>query len=232
MQIITPHEIERTAWQGLLESPSESAKGGVFRSVPPRATVTLGEPVVWRAEALANATGKTWSPPADARAYALVRLAFTLHPIPNSSAVFQAATLHAYLRPLQGVSKVIAHDVHPLRETATTNRTTKFALKPDFKFGVVDVGVEAGVEIEHHNVMPVIQAFGLGESHPYWEFEQHAEKPLLGCQSVYLVVAAPHEAHGARLTVELVARVGGASGWAARLTTPSTANAHLSWVIE
>ncbi|HLF25838.1 MAG TPA: hypothetical protein VJG32_05840 [Anaerolineae bacterium] len=106
------------------------------------------------------------------------------------------------------------------------------ALKPDLKIvEAVKVSLgEAGVEIEHHNVFPVIQCYGLGESNPYWQFARHASFPLIGCQSVYAVLAAPREVGGVRLSLELVASLDTRLG-PFRVGLPDAAHAHLSRII-
>jgi len=201
MRIVTPTEIERVAWAGYLEP-----LGQTFRIADlPR--LTLGEPTIWPPEALESETGKKWSPPASDRRYALLRLACTLHKPDDPRTRYTEATLAADLHPLQGAGSVIAHDLYPQRVTATSSSKSVLALKPDFQF--YDVGLslgEVGVEIEHHNAFPVIQAFGLGESRPYWQFARHEASPLLGCQSVYVVLAAPKDS-GVRLEIELTVRM-------------------------
>lgn len=229
MAIVTPNEIEQAAWEGNLEQLGET-----FRGVGAHPRATIGEPAVWNAAALENETGKKWALPADARAYALVRLAFTLHVPENDRAQYREATLNAYLRPVRGVGTVVAHDLFPQRETAATTGKSKIALKPNFKFveAIQFSPGEAGVEIDHHNVFPVIQAYGLGESNPYWKFENHSANPLVGCQSVYLVLAAPSDAAGVRLSIELTATVELRLGGLLRVRTPEEVRQNLTRVIK
>ena len=103
---------------------------------------------------------------------------------------------------------------------------------PELKFvNLVDVKLlEVGAEIEYPQVTPVIQGYGLGESNPYWRFIHHSGNPLAGCQSVYAVLAAPADADGIRLTIELIATVETHLG-PIRLGLPAEANAHVSRVI-
>ncbi len=229
MQIITPTEIEHVAWEGYLV-PS----GQVYRSARPTPRVTLGEPVWWPAgQAMQSETGKQWAPPSGGRRYTLLRLACTLHPPDDPRTRYAEATLTIYLRPRHDVGPVVAHDLYPLRLTAESQGKIRVALKPDLKFAeVVKVSLlEAGVEIEHHNVFPVIQAFGLGESRPYWRFAHHAANPLLGCQSVYAVLDAPGDAGGVRLSLELTATLETRYG-PLRAGLPGEAQAHLSRTIS
>jgi hypothetical protein len=86
---------------------------------------------------------------------------------------------------------------------------------------------EVGAEIEYRQVFPVIQGFGLGESNPYWQFARHATFPLLGCQYVYALLAAPAGASGVRLSVEMVATWETRYG-PLRVGLPEEARAHVS----
>src|SRR5690242_3958045 len=104
MRIITPTEIERAAWEGTLEP-----LGASFKDPAALPKVTIGEPAFWAAEqALAGETGKQWSPPADGKRYALVRLACTLHPLAEPRARFAEATLAVTLRPRAGERLIVA----------------------------------------------------------------------------------------------------------------------------
>ncbi|MCB0166364.1 MAG: hypothetical protein KDI79_19190 [Anaerolineae bacterium] len=228
MRIITPNEIEQAAWEGRLEPLGQTYKGGDVQ-----ARVTLGEPAWWSAEeALESQTGRQWTFPADDRRYSLLRLACTLHPLTEARARYSEATLTAYLRPVQGSQPVVAHDLYPTRLTAETTGKLTLSLGPELKFAkAIEAKVgSAGVEIDYRQVFPVIQSYGLSESRPYWHFSHHASQPLLGSQFVYLVLAAPAEAHGARLSLELTATVETRFG-PIRLAPPQAAMDSLSWRI-
>jgi hypothetical protein len=202
MRIVTPTEIEEVAWDGYLQPP-----GKVVRlTEAPLPRVTLGEPAWWPAEqAMESETGVVWTPPAGDRRYTLVRLACTLHPPREERSSYSEVTLTAYLRPVRGGDRVVAHDLYPQRLAAEQKGTFTVGLGPDLRFsGLVDVSMlQVGAEIEYHQVFPVIQGYGLGESRPYWQFTGHSSHPLLGCQSVYILLAAPADAGGVRLSVEL-----------------------------
>lgn len=230
MRIVTPSEIEQVAWEGNLEPPAQMYRG--VRSAAALAPVTVGEPVWWAPEeALESQTGKKWMPPAGDRQYTLLRLACSLHPPAEGRARYNEATLSAYLRPRQGIELVIAHDLFPQRLTAEDKGKFTFGLGPDLKFGALAASLlEVGAEIEYHKVFPVIQGYGLGESRPYWKFAHHATKPLLGCQSVYVVLAAPKDARGVRLSVELIATL--ETRWGPiTVGLPEEVRDHLSWTI-
>ena len=224
MRIVTPDEIEKVAWEGYLEPVGDVYRSGALPKV------TLGEPVWWVAEALEKETGKAWTVPADGKRYALVRLACTLHR-PEQGSAFSDAKLTTYLRPAGSPGQAVAHDLYPMRETAERTGRVGARLGPDLKFGPVDASLaEASIEIDLRQVYPVVQAFGLGESNPYWTFERHKTHPLLGSQYVYAVVAAPPAASGVRLTIELVATVD--TGWLPmRFKTPEQAEARISHLV-
>lgn len=126
----------------------------------------------------------------------------------------------------------MAHDLFPQRLTADSKRKFTLGLGPDLKFAQAFEAklANVGAEIEYQQAFPVIQGFGLGESRPYWQFSHHAANPLLGCQSVYLVVAAPTGADGVRLSIELTAELQTRFG-PLRVGPPQEAQANLSWTI-
>lgn len=201
MRIVTPTEIEEVAWDGYLQQ-----HGGVDRKAGPLPRVTLGEPVWWPAEkAMESQTGKVWTPPTGDLRYTLVRLACTLHPPREERNYFSEVTLTAYLRPARGRGRVVAHDLFPQRLAEGQKGSFAVGLGPDLRFSKpTDASMlQVGAEIEYHQVFPVIQGYGLGESRPYWQFARHSSHSLLGCQSVYILLAAPPSAGGVRLSVEL-----------------------------
>jgi hypothetical protein len=128
---------------------------------------------------------------------------------------------------------VVAHDLYPQRLTAETKGKFTVGLGPDLKFAEVFEAslFEVGAEIEYRKAFPIIQGYGLGESRPYWQFAHHAANPLLGCQSVYAVLAAPQDAGGVRLSVELIATLETRFGGIIRVGLPEEARAHVSRMI-
>jgi hypothetical protein len=224
MQIVTPNEIEHVAWEGSLDT-----MGAVYKGLEALPRVTIGEPATWPAEqAVEIQTGHKWTPPAADRHYTLLRLDCTLHKPADAHARFAEAMLTVDLRPRDGAGSVLAHDLYPQRVAATDTRKLTLKLGPTLKFGPVNVNLaEAQTEIQHHNTFPVIQAYGLGESRPYWAFAHHSTNPLLGCQSVYVVLSAPKDAGAVRLQVELVATLETRYG-PLRLGLPKSASAQVS----
>ncbi len=230
MRILTPTTIEQTAWEGTLEP-----LGGVYRGgETPSARVTLGEPVHWSAaQAMENETGKQWTPPTDGRTYLLARLACNLYPPGGERAHYTDAALTVYLRPKQGGGAAVAHDLYPQRLAVDQAGKFTVALTPELKFAEqIDAKLlELGAEIEYHKAFPVIQGYGLGETRAEWRFAHHSAHPLIGCQSVYVVIAAPQGAQGVRVTIELSATLENRFG-PIRLALPQTANANVSRVLD
>jgi len=227
MRIVTPTQVEQVAWQGTLVQP-----GGVFRSGVKPPSASIGEPVMWKMDALQAQVGKNWTPPADGRLYALVRIDFTLHPLDDANAHYEEAQLQLFLRPRAASGNAIALDLYPMQVTADRSGKINVTLKPDLKFtpAIEFNPGEAGVEIEHHDVFPVIQAFGVGQSNPYWMFKNDAGRKLIGSQSVYFVIAVSPEAQGARMSVELTAQARGRLG-IFKGGVPEDARANLSKTI-
>jgi hypothetical protein len=171
--------------------------------------------------------GKTWSPPVGDQRYILLRFDCSLHPPEDDHMRYAEATLRTSLQPSNSHGHVIVHDLYPRRVTATDTRKLNLKLGPDLKFGMLNVNLaQANLEIEHHNAFPVIQAYGLGESQPYWQFAHHSKNPLLGCQSVYMVLSAPRDASEVKVLVELTATLETRFG-PLRLGMPRSTNASL-----
>jgi hypothetical protein len=63
---------------------------------------------------------------------------------------------------------------------------------------------EIGAKFEFQKAFPAVQAYGLGESHPYWRFHHHDEHPLVDTFFVYFVLAAPVDGIGIALGIELI----------------------------
>ena len=231
MLIPLPTQITEIAWEGALESPSQVesfSKGGGL----PR--LTLGRPQFWPAtQLISTRPGPPWTPPQADHAYTLVQLPFTLHPPTlDPSARYAEARLLIHLLPGQpGGPAVIAHDLHPQREAVMGSRTYKFGLNPSLKFGPVEIGEGSiGVEIETPTAAVAVQAFGLGESRPYWTFQHQDAAPLTGTHAVYLVIAAPVIAQPVRLILDADATIQDRFGLA-QVRLPRKAAQNLAFTI-
>ena len=199
---LAPEQAEPVAWEGALEPLAKGLGGGA----PPR--VSLGRPVAWdAAAAVKGELGRAWTPPADDLAYTLIGLA-TLHPPGERDGRYAEVSLEAHLRPRYGQGTAVAHDLFPLQQTVPEMGSVTVGLTPALKFAkAIDVKLlEVGVEKAFAAAFPVIQAYGLGEPDPYWQFKRHAQFPLLGSQRVYLVAAGPRDVP-LRLWLNLVADV-------------------------
>ncbi|MBK8900758.1 MAG: hypothetical protein IPM53_06240 [Anaerolineaceae bacterium] len=216
------------AWEGALEPLGET-----LRSAPTPPRISLGQPMVWNAAAaVKNELGRDWSPPRADLAYALVGLPCTLHPLPNEDGRYTTARLEAYLRPRYGRGTALAHDLFPLRHTVQDKGKLSVGLTPELKFASAIAAklLEVGVEKEHTAVYPVIQAYGLGEPNPYWEFKQHSQFPLQGSQKLYLLAAGPADAPLV-LRLNLVADVEYHRWGVLRYGPPQSASDRLSFEI-
>jgi len=231
MRIAALSNVEHVAWEGELEPLGEEV---MFKGIggDETARVTLGQPEQWAPElALESQTGKKWAPPAGDRKYTLLRLACTLHPPADQHTRYTRATLQVYLSPQQGIGLPIAHDLYPLKLSVEDKGKRTITLGPELKFGTVDIKLlEVGAELEFVKSFATIEGFGLGESQPYWRFAHHAARPLLGSQAVYLVLAAPTDAGGVRLSAGLDATL--ETRWGPlRVGTPQSARDALVWTV-
>ncbi|MCA9922375.1 MAG: hypothetical protein KC421_08380 [Anaerolineales bacterium] len=102
-----------------------------------------------------------------------------------------------------------AYSLFPDRLTVEDKGTFNVKLSPELSFAKVisfKPG-ELGVEIEHKQAFPVVQAYGAGEATAVWEFKNHPAHPLAGTQFVYAVIAALPGTEGGRGSLELVVTV-------------------------
>lgn len=201
---LDPQQADALAWDGALEPLGET-----MRSAPMPPRISLGQPAIWdAAAAVKSELGRDWTQPRADLAYVLVGLACTLHPLTDGDGRYATARLEAYLRPRYGPGPAFAHDLFPLRHTVQDKGKFTVGLTPELKFAqAIDAKLlEVGVEKEHTAVYPVIQAYGLGEPNPYWEFQQHSQFPLQGSQKLYLLAAGPADVPLA-LRLNLVATV-------------------------
>lgn len=229
MRIATPTEIESAAWEGALEPMVET-----YSEITPSLRVTLGEPAWWSAEQIMeNVGGKKWVSPSGHRRYVLLRMACALHRPTDARTGYVEATFTMYLRPRQGAQPVVAYDLYPQDLAAETRGKFTVGLGEALKFSApTGSGPEdVGVEIEYHQVFPVIRGYGLGESSPYWQFARDDRERLLGCQNFYVVLDVPREAGGVQLNVELIATL--ETRWGAiTVGLPEEAYPHTSRMIS
>lgn len=226
MKIITPTTINKIIWEGSLKPLGDvSVKDGAQT-----ARVTLGEPVSWPVEqVLKGETVEPWTPPSEDQRYMLVRLACTLHPPDDDLARYSEATLTTFLRACSGTGSVLVHDLYPKNITAANQDISRVCLGTDMKFS--EAIQKNGAEIVFQKAFPVVQAYGLGETHPYWRFCHHDEYPLIGAFFVYFVLAAPGDGIGIALGIELITMLQTRFG-SIRLGLPEDAYAHIFQTIS
>ena len=203
MNIITPTKIDKILWEGSLKLIGDSSATEVLHT----ARVTLGEPVSWPVErVLKGETVTPWMPPSKDQRYVLARLACMLHPLEDEGTRYSEATLTTFLRACSGTGPVVAYDLYPKNITAENKEKCCIRLGTDLKFSETMQAElpKVGAEIEFQKASPIVQAYGLGESHPYWRFRHHDEHPLFGTFFVYFVLAVPIDGIGIALGIELI----------------------------
>ena len=161
--------------------------------------------------------------------YFLVRLSCTLRK-PEGRAACVEARQELRLRPAEfdaPPDSVYAFSLYPERLGAEdkVNRTVQLGLGLKFaSVAEIQTG-QVGATIEYKKVFPLIQAYGVGESQPYWEFRKHKSFPLEGSQSVLAVIACGPESRGAWARVDLTVTVESAFGPIRYGTTRESASA-------
>lgn len=206
MRIYTPPDIKDVAWEGVL-IPATGAVDDC--AAVPR--VTLAEPAWWSAETLMAHLGtQAWSPPNREWRYVLVRLGFSLQPLRSEGAFVRQAALTATLTPYHAVPEAaLVRDLYPHRLTDRGAR--KYDLHLDkwlrFQNTTPEAPAEAAVGIEYIKTYPVIQGYGAGKCSPYWRFTYDTGRPLVGCQTVYMLVEAPEKTGGVRIDLQLMTEV-------------------------
>lgn len=232
MHLTTPTEIQSIAWEGeLLPSGVVKAAWGGQKPV-----VTIGRVEVWPVDqALEGETGKKWIPPLGDAKYWLVRLACTLREPPAGTEITEA-TQTLYLRPephSAGAASAYAHNLFPQRLGVEDKANFTLTLGPELGFAdgaSLKIG-EVGATIEYRKVFPVIQAYGMGEAAPAWEFKPHAAHPLMGSQCVYAVLVARAPATGLRAHVEVTVTTQSAFG-PVKYGTPQSARQHTEFSLK
>lgn len=97
-------------------------------------------------------------------------------------------------------------DLHPMAVTREIQRDVKVALKPNLKFGPLDLGsLEAGVGFQYMSLEPEISAAGVGEPTASWDYEKTAISPLRGSRCMHLLAEAPIGTHTVDATIQLAA---------------------------
>ena len=109
---------------------------------------------------------QAWNKPIGNRDYTLVRLSSTLYSLKQKHAHYQDVKLIASMVPLNRQGDVTAYTLYPDRITSTRQGKVSVKLTPQLKFvEAIDAKLgEAGVEIDYPYALPVVQAYGQGQS--------------------------------------------------------------------
>jgi hypothetical protein len=195
----TAYPIE-AAWTGALETSAVSFSKGAG-TLP---QVSLGQPVWWTDP---RKLGADWVPPAGGQRYIMARFSYTLSP--GEPQRFESVDLTLSFTAPGSAQRPIAYDLIPGLTTEDQTGKGKFTLDPKLKFAnVVEFsGVQAGVEIDLKRAHVVSSIYGLGESDARWEFKARPGHPLVGSQTVFVVLEVPAGAQTTRARVHLSAQV-------------------------
>ena len=213
------------AWTGTLEPPiGQFAKGpGVLPQV------SIGKPVWWSDP---RKLGVDWVQPAGGQRYGMARFAYTLtltdrQTIDSVEFTISFSSLGSDQRP-------IAFDLIPGLTTEEQAGTRKFTLDPKLKFAnIVEFsGVQAGVEIVVKQTHVVSSIYGLGESDARWVFKARPAHPLVGSQTVFVVVEIPANAQAARAKVHLSAQVDAPVWGKLRGQLPAEAQTQSNFILQ
>lgn len=214
-----------TAWAGALEPPA----GQYTKGPGALPQVTIGKPVWWSDP---RKLGADWVQPAGGQRYGLARFAYTLTPIERQTV--DSVEFTVSLASLGSAQRPIAFDLIPGLTTEEQTGSRKFTLDPKLKFtDVVEFsGVQAGVEINVKQAHVVSSIYGLGESDARWVFKARPAHPLVGSQTVFVVVELPASAQAARARVHLSAQVEAPVWGKLRGQLPAEAQAQSNFVLQ
>lgn len=220
MLITTPSEIKNVWYEGTLEFSETSVERMVGAQRGPtrkeiegweRPRVTIGEPLVWNVAEVYRAEGK----PLPTRLALLLRAA-EAYVVQLACSFWLARDTHVewarfsvYLQPRDGSASPLALDLHPLEVYDQVQRDVRIVLDPSLKFGQVaeaSLG-EVALELKYNELVPVVTATGVQESHFSWDLRKTDEYPLQGTRFFHALIQRPREAQGVRAIFTLEADV-------------------------
>jgi hypothetical protein len=207
------------------ENPKEAEeRGGTELPV-----LSIGKPLWWNDQAI---MGEKWIPPAGNYRYGLTRLSFSLRPL--SRQVVQKVEFIVHLFSIGHEERPTAYDIYPQTITETRTGTRTIGLDPKLKFAdVLEVsGFKAETTINVKESVPVIVADGANESIVRWVFQSRRERPLIGSQNVYIIVALPPGVSHARAAVEVKAEISDSVFGLVRGISSRTQSEHLSFPLS
>lgn len=192
-----------------------------------RPVITLGKPSVWRMSNPPSPGESSLKPSGEPKSYFLIRLAFSMRVFKSP---VEKAELNISLLSNNGI--LTAYDMYPRSELKEEKTSLSLAIGPEISFSeAVKISTaKAEAQIDKVKVIPVVQALGIGESHPSWLFEKHDQYPLKGTRITYLIVECPEDAENPTLSINAEADVRTRVGlFRAKLTTHQN---NLTWSLE
>lgn len=189
--------------------------------------VSIGRPNWWPGEVI---LGDKWQSPAGGRRYGLVRFSFSLrHPSPKA---IKSADFNVQLLTTGSGENPVAYDLFPRELKETLKDSLKLTVSPSLKFSEVEASVGgAELTLDATNAIPVITAFGVGETAVTWNFQSQASHPLTGSRTVYAVLEVPAGNAEIRVLLRLSARAKRSIGDVITGATPGEASDRLSFVL-
>jgi hypothetical protein len=203
LQIRETNEI----WEIAVEEPLQFVEDVKLETDPnlrgyyvDRPLVSLGKPNFWKLEQPSQRSARDIQ---EANEFYLARIAFS---IKTKTDPIDEAKLSIELKSPMGT--VTAFDMFPRAQVDEKITNMKLILSPELKFSNL---IEASVakfetSIENVRIVPVVDAFGVGESEPYWLFRNHKKHPLRGIRIVYLIIEKPYKA-SAVMKLEITAHL-------------------------
>lgn len=212
MVITSPNEITAPLYEGTLDLVSASDRSFGNEVVMSRGpAVTFGVPQSWNLMSLLRETNQSLPPDMllhakDADFY-LVELAVSFRPQQN--ATINWSQFVAYLRPEKtGAGYPIAYDLFPKALTDEKQSEIKLAISPEIKFSEIEFKAgELSTLIEYKRLTPIVTGYGLLESTPTWEFQNHSNHPLQGCRACYLIIKKPKASGAVRVVLDISAEI-------------------------
>lgn len=219
MQITTPSEIKNVLYEGALEFSETGVERmlGVHRGPTrneiegwERPRVTIGEPMVWNVAEVYRAEGKPMPTRLalllrEAEAY-VAQFACSFRLARNTQVEW--ARFSVYMQPRTGSTSPLTLDLHPLEVYDQVQRDVRIVLDPSLKFGQVEAALgEVAFELKYNELVPVITAAGVQESHFSWDLRKTDEHPLQGTRFFHALIKRPQEAQGVRAIFVLDADV-------------------------
>lgn len=153
--------------------------------------VRIGEPVVYDAAAIAQASQQPLDPQItlllDEFSFSLVRLPVTIRPTEATTVRF--LTVEVQLTASGQNATCWSLDPDQITDEVKVSTTVSFSSKLTVK--LAEIGSADTRDQEYVVRQPRVTSFSVGRPDPSWEFSPTAGNPLRGVQLLHLVVKAP-----------------------------------------